>query len=114
MPSRQIVANELAETFGILAHADRIRIIEELRNCEMDVTSIAKALSLEPSRVSQHLRLLRMRNIVTERREGRRHFYNLSNPEMATWIVHGLTFIEQGLASITKQNIKAARRLWSD
>ena len=114
MPSRLAVSKELAEIFGILAHPDRIRLIEELRLGEKDVSSLAKALGLESPRVSQHLRLLRMHNIVVERREGRRHFYHLTNPDMATWIVQGLTFIEQHMAGVTKSNIKAARRLWSD
>jgi DNA-binding transcriptional ArsR family regulator len=114
MPSRQVVAKELAEIFGVLSHPDRIRMVEELRLGEIDVTNLAKALELETPRVSQHLRLLRMHGVVTERREGRRHFYHLNNPEMATWIVQGLTFIEQRMAGVTKSNIKAARRLWSE
>ncbi len=114
MPSRQVVAKELAEIFGVLAHPDRIRMIEELRLGEKDVSGLAKELDLETPRVSQHLRLLRMHNIVIERREGRRHFYHLTNPDMTIWIVQGLTFIEQRMAGVTKSNIKAARRLWSE
>jgi len=114
MPSRQVVAKELAEVFGILAHPDRIRMVEELRLGEKDVSNLAKALGLETPRVSQHLRLLRMHGVVSERREGRRHFYHLNNPDMAAWILQGLIFIEQRMAGATKSNIKAARRLWSD
>ena len=114
MPSRQVVAKEMAEIFGVLAHPDRIRIVEELRHDEKDVTSLANALGLETPRMSQHLRLLRMHGVVVERREGRRHFYHLNNPDMAAWIVQGLTFIEQRIAGVTKSNISAARRLWSE
>ncbi len=114
MPSRQVVAKELAEIFGLLSHPDRIRLIEELRQGEMDVSSLAQSLGLRATRVSQHLRLLRTHHIVSERREGRRHFYHLNNPDMASWIVHGLTFIEQRLAGISKSSIRAARRLWSE
>ncbi len=89
-------------------------MIEELRLGEKDVTELAKALSLAPPRVSQHLRLLRTQHIVTERRDGRHHFYHLNTPDMATWIVHGLAFIEQRIANVSKANIKAARRLWSE
>jgi len=113
MPSRQLVAKELAEMFGVLAHPDRIRIVEELRQGEKDVGNLAKILSLETPRVSQHLRLLRMHNIVVERREGRHHFYHLNNPEMAEWILQGLTFIEHRMAGVTKSNINAALKLWS-
>jgi len=113
MPSRQVVAKEMAKIFGILAHPDRIRMVEELRVGEKDVSTLAKILGLETPRVSQHLRLLRMHNIVIERREGRRHFYHLNNPDMAAWVLQGLTFLEQNMAGVTKSNIKAARRLWS-
>ncbi|MFT6116352.1 MAG: hypothetical protein ACJARY_001957, partial [Candidatus Azotimanducaceae bacterium] len=34
MPDRQLVAKELADIFKIVAHPDRIRIIEELRTGE--------------------------------------------------------------------------------
>lgn len=44
MPHRAIVAKELAGVLGVLAHPQRIRIIEELRNGERDVTSIQAAL----------------------------------------------------------------------
>jgi len=114
MPSRQVVAKELAEIFGILSHPDRIRMIEELRQSEKDVSGLAKALGLETPRISQHLRLLKAHRIVVERREGRHHFYHLTNPDMASWIVQGLTFVEQRQSGVTPSNIKAARRLWSN
>ncbi len=114
MPSRQVVARELAEIFSALAHPDRIRMIEELRTGEKDVSGLAELLELEAARVSQHLRVLRVHSIVTERRDGRRHYYHLNNPEMAAWIVQGLTFIEQRMAGVSKSNIRDARRLWSE
>ncbi|MCF6220659.1 MAG: metalloregulator ArsR/SmtB family transcription factor [Robiginitomaculum sp.] len=114
MPSRQVVAKELAEVFGLLSHPDRIRMIEELRLDEKDVSGLAKALGLEAPRISQHLRLLKAHRIVVERREGRHHFYHLINPDMANWIVNGLEFIERRHMGVTPSNIKAARRLWSD
>lgn len=113
MPSRQIAAKELSAIFGVLAHADRIRIVEELRKGEKDVSSLAQMLGLTISRVSQHLRLLRLHHIVEERREGRHHFYHLNHPELATWIVQGLSFVETEIVGITKTNIKSARRLWT-
>ena len=43
MPSRQLVAKELGEVFKVLAHPDRIRLIEELRSGEKDVNTLAAA-----------------------------------------------------------------------
>ena len=87
MPSRQVVAKELSEIFKILAHPDRVRIIEELGLGERDVNTLGEQLELPGSRVSQHLAMMRAHRIVEERREGRRHFYRLIQPEIANWIV---------------------------
>ena len=85
MPSREIVARELAEIFKIIAHPDRIRIIEELGTSEMDVNGLAEVLGLPSTRISQHLALMRAHRMVEERREGRHHFYHLAHPDMAEW-----------------------------
>lgn len=113
MPSRQVVAKELSEIFKIVAHPDRIRMIEELRGGEKDVNSLVELLDLPGPRVSQHLSLLRVHRIVEERREGRHHFYRLTQPEIAEWIIEGLEFIEGRLSGVSRSAIRSARRLWS-
>ena len=114
MPSRQVVARELAEVFKAIAHPDRIRLIEELRPGEKDVNTLVEALGLPGPRVSQHLSLLRLHALVKERRDGRHHFYRLSQPEIAQWIVDGLDFLEGRKTEVSRSTIKSARRLWSD
>lgn len=114
MPSRQIIAKELAEVFRVIAHADRIRLIEELHRGEMGVNTLAETLSLPGPRVSQHLSLLRAHRIVEERRDGRHHLYKLIQPELARWIVDGIAFVEGRTNAVPKSKINAARRLWSD
>ncbi|MEM9173130.1 MAG: metalloregulator ArsR/SmtB family transcription factor [Pseudomonadota bacterium] len=114
MPSRQLVAKELADIFKLIAHPDRIRMIEELRKQEYDVNSLATQLELSGSRVSQHLSLLRAHRIVEERRDGRHHFYHLTQPEIAQWIVAGLVFIEGRLSGVSTSEIQSARALWLD
>ena len=114
MPDRRVVAKELSEIFKILAHPDRIRIIEELRNIEKDVNTLVEQLDLPGSRVSQHLSLMRAHRIVEERRDGRRHVYRLAQPEMADWIINGLAFVEGRLGSLSKSAIVKARKLWSE
>lgn len=114
MPSRQLAARVLAEIFAVLAHPDRIRLVEELRTGEKDVSSLAHSLGLEVARVSQHLRLLRVHSIVSERREGRHHLYHLNSPDIAHWIVQGLTYIEARSAVVSNSSIRAARKLWSE
>ncbi len=113
MPSRQLVAKELAEIFKLMSHPDRIRLIEELKADEKDVNTLAEVLDLPGPRVSQHLSLLKLNRIVEERRDGRHHFYHLTQPDIADWVVNGLNFVEGRMGGISQSNINDARRLWS-
>lgn len=113
MPSRQLVAKELGEVFKVLAHPDRIRLIEELRSGEKDVNTLADELDLPSPRVSQHLGLLRLHRMVEERREGRHHFYHLVQPQFAGWIIEGLNYIEGRMTGISESDISSALKLWS-
>ena len=113
MPSRQLVAKELADLFKVVAHPDRIRVIEELRSGEKDVNTLVDILDLPGPRVSQHLSLLRAHRFVEERRDGRHHYYHLTHPEMAEWIIEGLDFIEGRMTGVSRSAIKSARKLWS-
>lgn len=113
MPQREVVAKELAEMFKIIAHPDRLRVIEELGSGEKDVNTLAERLELPGSRVSQHLGLMRANRIVVERREGRHHYYNLLQPDLANWIIDGLSFIEGRVSIISKSAISEARDLWT-
>ncbi len=113
MPSRLLVARELGEIFKVLAHPDRIRLIEDLRQGEKDVNTLSETLELPSPRVSQHLSLLKLHRIVAERREGRHHFYHLVQPEFAAWIVEGLEFVEGRMTGVSESEINIARELWS-
>lgn len=114
MPSRLIIAKELAEIFKLLAHPDRIRLIEELGSNERTVTNLAEEMNLTSTRVSQHLAQLKAHRIVEERHEGRHRFYRLTQPELANWIVSGLSFIEGRIYTIDSEVIKEVRRQWTD
>ena len=113
MPSRQLIAKELAEIFKLVSHPDRIRLIEELAKAELDVNSLAQILELPGTRVSQHLSKLRAHRFVEERRDGRHHYYHLTQPELARWIVDGMDFIEGRQGGISPSEIRTARQLWS-
>jgi DNA-binding transcriptional ArsR family regulator len=113
MPERKVVAKELAEIFKVMAHPDRIRIIEELGDEEKDVNTLLNDLDLPGPRVSQHLGLLRAHRFVNDRREGRRHLYRLTQPQLADWVMDGLDFIEGRLSEVSKSTISSARERWS-
>ncbi|MBK9166616.1 MAG: helix-turn-helix transcriptional regulator [Bryobacterales bacterium] len=116
MPSRIVVAKELASIFSILSHPDRVRIVAELRQGEKDVNGLQATLGVSHSRVSQHLSGLKAHRIVQERREGRHVFYHLTQPELANWLIQGLRFVE-GEAAHTdsvRAAIREARGLWNN
>lgn len=114
LPSRLIVSRQLADLFRLLAHADRLRLIEDLRSGEKDVTGIAQSLGLPSTRVSQHLALLRAHRLVEERRDGRNHYYRLARPDLAGWVLGALPFIDIRQQLEDAAHIDTARALWGE
>ena len=113
MPSRMNVSKEHDELLKLIAHPDRLRLIEELRQEEKDVTGIAIALDLPSTRVSQHLASLKAHRLVQERREGRNHFYRLTRPAIAAWIVEALEFLDVPSPLEDGAHIDRVRELWA-
>ena len=113
LPSRIMVSRELAELLKLLAHPDRLRLIEELRLGERDVSGIAAALDLPPTRISQHLAQLRSQRVVEDRRAGRNHYYRLTHPGIAAWIVEALEFVEVRHRVGESLQINEVRELWT-
>ncbi len=112
---RTLVTKELAELFSVLSHPIRIRIIEELKQGEQDVSSLASLLEISQSGVSQHLSLLRIHKLIIERKEGRKVFYHLRNPELASWVLEGLSFAapEKEEVELFLSAIEKARATWA-
>jgi len=116
MPARTLLARELAELLKVLAHPDRVRLIEELRLGGFDVTALSERLGIPATRVSQHLALLKAHRLVAERRDGRHHEYSLIDRALAAWLLDGARFVQSRAASdlIDRQAIDAAATLWRD
>jgi ArsR family transcriptional regulator len=69
-----------AEVFQALGHPTRIAIVEALRSGEMSAGQLIEQIGLEQANASQHLAVLRARQIVSSRKEGNQVFYSLSDP----------------------------------
>ena len=65
-----------------LANHKRLEIIDRLRNGEMSVSELARALEVSQANLSQHLAVMREKGIVTARRSGLNVFYKLSSPKI--------------------------------
>jgi len=75
------MTNELrrfkAEIFHALAHPTRIAIVEMLRDGELSAGQLIEKLELEQANASQHLAVLRAKQIVVNRKEGNQVFYSI-------------------------------------
>ncbi len=70
-----------AGVFQALSHPTRIAIVELLRDeKEVSVSAMHERLELEQANVSQHLAVLRSKNIVVGRKDGNQVFYSLRDP----------------------------------
>ncbi|MCK5781652.1 MAG: winged helix-turn-helix transcriptional regulator [Flavobacteriales bacterium] len=69
---------ERAEMLKAMAHPTRIAMIEMLyHDKEMTVTEIHSSLDIEQAVASNHLGILKNKNIVKCHREGKKMFYSL-------------------------------------
>jgi ArsR family transcriptional regulator len=69
-----------AELFQALAHSTRIAILDLLREGELTAGTFSDRLGLEQANLSQHLAVLRARQIVTARRAGNQVIYSVRDP----------------------------------
>ena len=69
-----------ADIFQALAHPTRIAIVEMLRDKEVPAGAIFERLGVEQANVSQHLAVLRAKQIVVNRKEGNQVFYSIRSP----------------------------------
>src|SRR3974390_2230230 len=69
-----------SEIFQGLANPTRIAIVELLRDGEMSAGTLIQKLGIEQANASQHLAVLRAKQIVVNRKAGNQVFYSLRDP----------------------------------
>lgn len=69
-----------ASIFQALAHPTRIAIVEVLRGGELSAGAIQGQVGIEQANLSQHLAVLRSRQIIVNRKEGNQVLYSLRDP----------------------------------
>lgn len=112
MPSRTLVANELATVLRQISHPDRIRLLLKLKVGAQTVTELAEALEIPPTRLSQHLGVLRAVALVETETQRQTRVYSLAQPELADWLIAGIDFIAHRLGRASVQDITLAKTLW--
>jgi DNA-binding transcriptional ArsR family regulator len=63
----------------VLSNPKRLQIMHELRGGEKTVGELATLTGMRQANVSQHLALMRLRNMVVEKRVGNAVFYRISD-----------------------------------
>ena len=80
---QEMLQSYKANIFQALSHPTRIAILEELQEGELSAGTIQERLGLEQANLSQHLAILRSRQIVVNRKDGNQVFYSLRNPVLS-------------------------------
>jgi ArsR family transcriptional regulator len=86
-------AADLAEFFGALSDASRVRIVATLLDGERHVGAIAEAIGMSESAVSHQLRGLRQLHLVRARKVGREVHYALDDDHVSQLVQLGLEHI---------------------
>ncbi len=83
MPNIDINISKLelaASKLRAISHPMRIAIIELLANGEkLSVTEIYEALNIEQATASHHLNILKNKDVLVSKREGKKIFYSIKN-----------------------------------
>jgi DNA-binding transcriptional ArsR family regulator len=80
---QELLQSYKANIFQALSHPTRIAILEVLQEGELSAGAIQERLGLEQANLSQHLAILRSRQIVVNRKDGNQVFYSLRNPVLS-------------------------------
>ncbi len=75
----------MADVLRVLAHCDRLRLIEHLEiNGEQPVNALVDALGLPQATVSHHLSRMKAAGLVAAQRHEREVWYRIANPDSLT------------------------------
>lgn len=83
-----------AQLFKALDHPVRIKILYFLNNNRCNVTNLENILGISQSRVSQHLRVLRLSGIISPKRMGKEICYDIIDEDVKK--ILSLCFKENG------------------
>lgn len=76
-------AGEAAAMLKCLANPNRLLVLCQLGDGELQVSELQQRIGLSQSALSQHLARLREDELVSTRREGTAVFYRIENPAVA-------------------------------
>ncbi|TYK67262.1 ArsR/SmtB family transcription factor [Colwellia echini] len=76
----------VADLLKTMAHPERLLVLCQLMEGEVGAGQLQESSSLSQSAFSQHLTVLRNKNLVSVRKESQAVFYSLAEPRIAALI----------------------------
>ena len=76
----------LSDRFKLLAHPERLRILDALRRDAECVCHLEALLGKPQPYVSQQLRILREANLIVDEKDGLNVYYRLVDEDMIAWL----------------------------
>ena len=91
------------DVFHAIAHPGRRAILVLLKDGEKAASELAEPFHVSFAAISQHLRVLKDADLLSERREGRQRIYQLRPrplADVASWVDEFQTFFEARLDAL--------------
>ena len=96
-----------AEMCKVFSNSTRLEILNLLRDKQLSVTELIEKTRLSQANISQHLSIMKSKDIVASDRKGKNIYYRLTNPK----IIKAFDIIRDVLAEKLKKNRNVVRRL---
>jgi ArsR family transcriptional regulator len=96
-----------AQIFQALAHPTRIAIVEALRDGEVQAGALLEHTRVEQANLSQHLAVLRARQVVVSRKAGNQVFYAVRDPVL----IEVLDLLKQYISGHLQETLAALGEL---
>jgi ArsR family transcriptional regulator len=93
-----------AEFFKALSSPVRIAIIDLLRDGEKSVNELTALFDLEQAAISQHLAILRTKNLVKNRKVGNNVFYSILDPSVFMLLDEAARIYQDDLIDLQQLN----------
>ena len=95
------LAEMIAARLRVIGDANRIRILDLLRDDELSVTQITERLGTSQQNASKHLGVLMQAGIVTRRKDGTSSFYSVADQDVYELCEQVCGGLQQQLAELT-------------
>ena len=96
-----------AEMCKVFSNPTRLEILSLLKDKKMSVTEIIEKTKLTQANISQHLSIMKSKNIVISKRIGKNIYYKLSNPR----IIKAFDIIKEVLVERLEKNRKIIQEI---